>query len=87
MASNEYDTVAEVHELKAGNLQRKNELDEGGRRVCGCCLDCLLTVLNIIIDYNTQATSRSWKMYYTVLSGPCLKFYKDRRDTVVYIDR
>ena len=48
MASNEYDTVTEVHELKAGNLQRKNELDEGGRRVCGCCLDCLLTVLNIL---------------------------------------
>ena len=27
-----------------------------------------------------QATMRTWKQYYTVLSGPELCFYKDRKD-------
>ena len=44
--------------LREGFLQRKNELDEGGRK----------------------AASRSWKNHYTVLIGPLLNFYKDKRD-------
>lgn len=44
--------------IREGFLQRKNELDEGGRK----------------------AAARSWKNYYTVLIGPLLNFYKDKRD-------
>ena len=44
--------------IKEGFLQRKNELDEGGRK----------------------AANRSWKNHYTVLIGPLLNFYKDKRD-------
>ena len=45
---------------KEGLLQRKNELDEGGRK----------------------AAARSWKTYHTILIGPLLNFYKDRKDFV-----
>ncbi|CAI8040975.1 Spectrin alpha chain, non-erythrocytic 1 [Geodia barretti] len=41
-----------------GVLQRKNELDEGGRK----------------------AVMRSWRQYYTVLTGPLLHFYREKRD-------
>jgi spectrin beta len=41
-----------------GVLQRKNELDEGGRK----------------------AVMRSWKQYYTVLAGPLLNFYREKKD-------
>ena len=44
--------------IREGFLQRKNELDEGGRK----------------------AATRSWKNHYTVLIGPLLNFYKDKRD-------
>ena len=44
-------------------MQRKNELDEGGRK----------------------AAARSWKSYYTILIGPLLNFYKDRRDFTLAI--
>ena len=44
--------------IREGFLQRKNELDEGGRK----------------------AATRSWKNYYSVLIGPLLNFYKDKRD-------
>ena len=45
--------------IREGFLQRKNELDEGGRK----------------------AATRSWKnYYYSVLIGPLLNFYKDKRD-------
>lgn len=48
---------------KDGILQRKNELDEGGRK----------------------AITRSWRSYYTVLIGPLLNFYKERKDFKQYI--
>ena len=44
--------------IKEGMLQRKNELDEGGRK----------------------AAIRSWRQHYTVLIGPLLNFYKDKKE-------
>ena len=49
--------------MKEGMLQRKNELDEGGRK----------------------AAARSWKTYHTVLIGPLLNFYKDKKDFQQYL--
>ena len=38
--------------------------------VCGECV----TVLSM------QAVMRSWKQYYTVLAGPLLNFYREKKD-------
>lgn len=59
---------------KEGMLQRKNDLDEGGRKVwCVCQYTCFMFTY-------VKATMRTWKQYYTVLSGLELCFYKDRKD-------
>ena len=36
--------------------------------------------MSYILSVHIQATMRTWKQYYTVLSGPELCFYKDRKD-------
>ena len=62
---------SEIH--KEGLLQRKNELDEGGRKVTTICLVCIMNNVS-------QAAVRSWKPYYAILQGNQLYFYKDKKD-------
>ena len=80
-----------------GVLQRKNELDEGGRKVWlvllqlyGPCNTCVIVGLSsydranmfdgCIHDCFSQAVMRSWRQYYTALTGPLLNFYRERKD-------
>ena len=47
-------------------------------QTCICTHICIY--MSYIFSVHIQATMRTWKQYYTVLSGPELCFYKDRKD-------